>query len=168
MPLTISSVKRALMGKPLDPFKSDTRHHMALITFFAWVGIGADGLSSANYGPEEAFLALAGHTHLAVFLAMATAFTVMLIGAAYTQVIELFPNGGGGYRVATTMLGPKTGLVAGAALLIDYVLTIAISIASGVDALFSMLPIGFQDYKILMALVVAAEKKMWYSRSPNA
>lgn len=143
------------MGKPLDPFKSDTRHHMALITFFAWVGIGADGLSSANYGPEEAFLALAGHTHLAIFLAIVTAFTVFLIAAAYTQVIELFPNGGGGYRVATTMLGPKTGLVAGAALLIDYVLTIAISIASGVDALFSMLPLGFQDYKLLMALLVA-------------
>lgn len=154
MQLTLTSIKRALMGAPLDPFRSDTRHHMALITFFAWVGIGADGLSSANYGPEEAFLALAGHTHLAIFLAILTAFTVFLIAAAYTQVIELFPNGGGGYRVATTMLGPKTGLVAGAALLIDYVLTIAISIASGIDALFSMLPVVFQDYKLLIALVM--------------
>ena len=155
MPLTVSTVKRALMGKPLDPFRADTRHHMALVTFFAWVGIGADGLSSANYGPEEAFLALAGHTHLAVFLAMATAFTVFLIAAAYTQVIELFPNGGGGYRVATTLLGAKTGLVAGGALLIDYVLTIAISIASGVDALFSLLPSGFQDVKLSIALMMA-------------
>lgn len=154
MPLTVSSVKRALMGKPLDPFRSDTRHHLALVTFFAWVGIGADGLSSANYGPEEAFLALAGHTHLAIFLALTTAFTVFLIAAAYTQVIELFPNGGGGYRVATTMLGPKTGLVAGGALLIDYVLTIAISIASGIDALFSMLPVGFQDYKLILAFIM--------------
>ena len=156
MPLTLSSVKRALMGKPLDPFRSDTRHHIALVTFFAWVGIGADGLSSANYGPEEAFLALAGHTHLAVFLAMATAFTVFLIAAAYTQVIELFPNGGGGYRVASTLLGPKIGLVAGGALLIDYVLTIAISIASGVDALFSLLPTDMQDFKLSVGLLVAA------------
>ena len=154
MPLTLSSIKRTLFGAPLDPFHSDTRKHMALITFFAWVGIGADGLSSANYGPEEAFLALATHTHLAVFLAMATAFTVFLIAAAYTQVIELFPNGGGGYRVASTLLGPKTGLVAGGALLIDYVLTIAISIASGVDALFSMLPITFQPFKLELALIV--------------
>ncbi len=155
MPLTLSSVKRALMGKPLDPFRSDTRHHLALVTFFAWVGIGADGVSSANYGPEEAFLALAGHTHLAVFLAMATAFTVFLIAAAYTQVIELFPNGGGGYRVASTLLGPKIGLVAGGALLIDYVLTIAISIASGVDALFSLLPSDMQDFKLSLGLLVA-------------
>ncbi len=155
MPLTISSIKRALMGKPLDPFRAETRHHLALVTFFAWVGIGADGLSSANYGPEEAFLALAGHTHLAIFLAMATAFTVFLIAAAYTQVIELFPNGGGGYRVASTLLGPKIGLVAGGALLIDYVLTIAISIASGVDALFSLLPTDFQDFKLTCALLVA-------------
>ena len=156
MPLTISSVKRALMGKPLDPFRSDTRHHLALVTFFAWVGIGADGVSSANYGPEEAFLALAGHTHLAVFLALATAFTVFLIAAAYTQVIELFPNGGGGYRVASTLLGPKVGLVAGGALLIDYVLTIAISIASGVDALFSLLPADWQDFKLSLGLLIAA------------
>ena len=155
MAWTLSSVKRALLGAPLDPFHSDTRKHMALITFFAWVGIGADGLSSANYGPEEAFLALAGHTHLAVWLALATAFTVFLIAAAYTQVIELFPNGGGGYRVASSLLGPKTGLVAGGALLIDYVLTIAISIASGVDALFSLLPVAFQDYKLLVALSIA-------------
>ena len=155
MALNFSTVKQRLLGAPLDPFRADTRKHMALITFFAWVGIGADGLSSANYGPEEAFLALAEHTHLAVFLAMATAFTVFLIAAAYTQVIELFPHGGGGYRVATTLLGPKTGLVAGGALLIDYVLTIAISIASGVDALFSLLPLGFQDFKFFIALFVA-------------
>lgn len=152
MAITRESIKRRLMGAPLDPFKSDTRHHMALITFFAWVGIGADGLSSANYGPEEAFLALTGHTHLAVFLAIATAFTVFLIAAAYTQVIELFPNGGGGYRVASTLLGPKTGLVAGGALLIDYVLTIAISVASSADALFSMLPVELQGLKLFAAL----------------
>lgn len=152
----LQSLKRRLFGAPLDPFRQDTRHHMALVTFIAWVGIGADGLSSANYGPEEAFLALTGHTHLAVFLAIATAVTVFLIAAAYTQVIEMFPSGGGGYRVASALLGPKTGLVAGSALLIDYALTIAISIASGVDALFSLLPLEFQQAKLTVALVIAA------------
>lgn len=156
MALNIAAFKHRIFGAPLDPFRADTRHHMALVTFFAWVGIGADGLSSANYGPEEAFLALAGHTHLAIFLAIATAVTVFLIAAAYTQVIELFPNGGGGYRVASTLLGPRTGLVAGGALLIDYVLTIAISIASGVDALFSMLPLEFQSVKLGVALGVVS------------
>lgn len=148
----LSSLKRALMGAPLDPFRADTRNHIALITFFAWVGIGADAISSANYGPEEAFLALGAHTHLAIFLAIATAITVFLLAAAYTQVIELFPNGGGGYRVATVLLGPKVGLVSGGALLVDYVLTIAISIAAGVDALFSMIPLEYQSYKLVVAI----------------
>ena len=147
-------IKRALMGAPLDPFKADTRQHLALITFFAWVGVGADAISSANYGPEEAFLALGAYTHLAVFLAIATAFTVFLLAAAYSQVIELFPNGGGGYRVATTLLSPKVGLVSGGALLIDYVLTIAISAAASVDALFSLLPVEYQGYKLAVACLV--------------
>jgi amino acid transporter len=154
MPLNLPALKHTLMGKPLDPFRSDTRHHLALITFFAWVGIGADAISSANYGPEEAFLALGANTHLAIFLAIATAFTVFLLAAAYTQVIELFPSGGGGYRVASTLLGPKVGLCSGGALLIDYVLTIAISAAAGIDALFSMLPESYQPFKLEASVLV--------------
>lgn len=150
----LSNMKRAMMGAPLDPFRADTRKHLALITFFAWVGIGADAISSANYGPEEAFLALGAHTHLAIFLAMATAFTVFLLAYAYTQVIELFPNGGGGYRVASVLHGERAGLISGGALLVDYVLTIAISVAAGVDALFSMIPYEYQPYKIYVAIFV--------------
>ncbi len=152
--MKLSAITRVLMGKPLDPFRSETRHSLALVTFFAWVGIGADAISSANYGPEEAFLALGAHTHLAIFLALATAFTVFLLAGAYTQVIELFPNGGGGYRVASTLLGPKVGLVSGGALIVDYVLTIAISVAASVDALFSMLPLSFHDYKLTLACLL--------------
>jgi len=63
-------------------------------------------------------------------------------------VIELFPNGGGGYKVATRLVGPYAGLVAGSALIVDYVLTIAISVASGVDALFSLLPAAHQIVKL--------------------
>ena len=150
MAWNLSAVKRRLMGAPLDPFRADTRHHMALITFFAWIGIGADAISSANYGPEEAFLALGSNTHLAIFLALATGFTVFLLAAGYTQVIELFQHGGGGYRVASALLGPKIGLTSGGALLVDYVLTIAISAAAGVDAIFSMLPIEYQPYKLVV------------------
>ncbi len=149
-----ASFERAVFGAPLDPFRAATRKHLALITFFAWVGIGADAISSANYGPEEAFLALGSYTHMALFLAGATAFTVFLLAAAYTQVIELFPNGGGGFRVATNLLGPKAGLVSGSALLVDYILTIAISVASGVDAIFSLMPLDYQPYKIPVACLV--------------
>jgi len=121
---------------------------MALVAFLAWVGLGADGLSSSAYGPEETFRALGVHTHLGLYMAIATAVTVFIIALAYNQVIELFPTGGGGYRVATKLVGPYMGLVSGCALILDYVLTIAISIASGVDALASFLPLGFQPYKL--------------------
>jgi len=144
----IASVRRTLFGAPLDPLNPKTRQHIALVAFFAWVGLGADGISSSCYGPEEAFRALAGHTHLGLYLALATAITVFVIALAYNQVIELFPTGGGGYRVATRLLGPYAGVTAGAALVVDYVLTIAISIASGVDALFSLLPVALQPWKV--------------------
>ena len=66
--------------------------------------------------------------------------TVFIISASYSQIIELFPTGGGGYLVASKLLSPTVGVVSGSALLIDYVLTITLSIASGADALFSLLP----------------------------
>src|SRR5215831_10083104 len=142
------SLRESLLGKPLDPFSGETRKHAALIAFMAWVGLGADGLSSACYGPEEAFLALGVHTPLALYLAAATAVTVFVIAVAYNQVIELFPSGGGGYKVATRLLGARAGLVSGSALVVDYVLTIAISVASGVDALFSLLPPHLGEIKL--------------------
>ncbi len=142
------NLRRKLFGKPLDPLDSKTRRHIALVAFFAWVGLGADGISSSCYGPEEAFRALGDHTQLGLYLALATAVTVFIIALAYNQVIELFPTGGGGYRVATRLIGPYAGLVSGAALILDYVLTISISIASGVDALFSLFPLSFQPYKL--------------------
>ncbi len=141
-------IREILLGKALDPMKSETRHSMALVAFLAWVGLGADGLSSSAYGPEETFRALGGHNELGLYLAIATAVTVFIIALAYNQVIELFPTGGGGYRVATSLVGPYLGLISGCALVLDYVLTIAISIASGVDALASFLPLGFQPYKL--------------------
>jgi amino acid transporter len=151
---SIKKISSLLFGPPRDPLNQSVRQHIALVAFMAWVGMGADGLSSANYGPEEAFLALGGHTQLAIFLAIATAVTVFIISLAYMQVIDLFPNGGGGYRVATDLLGPRAGLVSGSALIIDYVLTIAISIASGVDAVFSLLPIEWHGYKVPVAIVL--------------
>jgi len=143
-----ANLRRRLFGKPLDPLDTKARRHIALVAFFAWVGLGADGISSSCYGPEEAFRALGEHTELGLYLALATAATVLIIALAYNQVIELFPTGGGGYRVATRLIGPYAGLTSGAALILDYVLTISISIASGVDALFSLFPLGFQPYKL--------------------
>jgi amino acid transporter len=147
-------IRNFLFGNPRDPFDKATRHNLSLVAFLAWVGLGADGISSSCYGPEEAFLALGTHEELAIYLAIATAFTVFIISYAYTQVIELFPNGGGGYRVATRLLGKHAGLVSGSALIIDYVLTISISIASGIDAIFSFMPPEFQKAKLLVAMLM--------------
>ena len=143
----LTKLRERFLGKSLDPLNPATRHGMVLVAFLAWIGLGADGLSSSSYGPEEAFLALGTHTQLGLYLALATALTVFIIALAYNQVIELFPSGGGGYKVATHLLGSHAGLVSGAALVIDYVLTIAISVASAADALFSLLPLALHNLK---------------------
>ena len=129
-------------------------HSLSLVAFLAWVGLGSDGLSSSCYGPEEAFLALGTHQYLAVFLALLMALTVFVISASYSQTIDRFPAGGGGYLVATKLLGTYPGLVSGCALIVDYVLTIAISIASGADAIFSFLPAAWIPAKFFVAIAV--------------
>ena len=139
-PTLARRIRRVLVGGPRDLQDRSVFHRLALIPFLAWVGLGADGLSSSAYGPEEAFKQLGRHTYLAVALALLMATTVLLISAAYRRIIEEFPSGGGGYVVATKLLGERAGLVSGSALLVDYVLTITISIAAAGDALFSFFP----------------------------
>jgi amino acid transporter len=165
-----------LFGRARDLRDPKVFHQMSLVAFLAWVGLGADGLSSSSYGPEEAFKAL-GHFepdgcygaagnppcqfipdfgYLAVFLAIAIAATVFIISWGYRRIIEEFPHGGGGYIVASKHLGPYVGAVSGSALLVDYVLTIAISLAAGGDAVFSFLPGSWLPYKHATVLVVLA------------
>lgn len=145
-------VREILIGGARNLQDRSLFHAVSLSAFLAWVGMGADGLSSACYGPEEAFLALGEHTYLSVIVGLASALTVFVISASYIQIIELFPSGGGGYLVASKMLSPTLGMVSGCALLIDYVLTIALSISSGADALFSFMPESAMGYKLTFAL----------------
>ena len=135
-PPAISKLRGFLIGAPKNLFDPRIHHHLALIAFFAWVGLGSDGLSSSCYGPQEAFLQLGGHRHLALYLMVAMVLTVFLISASYSQIIELFPSGGGGYLVGTKLLGRTPGIISGCALVVDYILTIAISVASG--SIFAM------------------------------
>jgi len=150
----LERLRSLILGGRKNLFDPKIHHQLALIAFFAWVGLGSDGLSSSSYGPEEAFLALGSHTHLALYLTVAMVLTVFLISASYTQIIELFPRGGGGYLVATKLLGTTPGLVSGGALVVDYVLTIAISVASGVDAIFSFLPPEYAPLKVPCEVLV--------------
>jgi amino acid transporter len=146
----MSTVKNWLLGKPRDIRDPRLFHKISLIAFLAWVGLGADGLSSSAYGPDEAFRGLGQHTEMAVILAIITTVTVFVISFAYSRLIQHFPHGGGGYVVATKLLGPSFGVISGCALLVDYVLTITTSIAAAMDQTFSFLPDQWVAWKLLI------------------
>ncbi len=166
-PSLLDRALRRLSGAPRDVQDPRVFHKISLVALLAWVGLGADGLSSSAYGPAEAFKnllvknpvtgRLEGQWYLAILLALATAFTVFVISYAYTRVIEQFPHGGGGYVVATKLLGRQAGVVSGCALLVDYALTITTSIAAGGDAIFDLLPRAVRanlDLKLLLEVTV--------------
>src|SRR5437762_9723293 len=144
----VEKFKTIVFGEPRDITDPHVFHHGSLIAFLAWVGLGADGLSSSAYGPDEAFRALGAHTHLAPFLVFMTAATIGVISIAYSNLIQHFPGGGGGYLVATKLLGEKAGVVSGCALLVDYVLTITVSIASACDQIWNFLSPDLARYKL--------------------
>ncbi len=152
----LGHLKRIVIGPARTLSDQGLFHKISLVAVLAWVGLGADGLSSSCYGPEETFKALGAHAALAPFIALACMATIAIICASYSQIIELFPSGGGGYLVASKLLSPTAGVVSGCALLVDYVLTIGISIASGADALFSLLPPVWLPWKLPFALAGTA------------
>ncbi|OPY73213.1 MAG: Low affinity potassium transport system protein kup [Syntrophorhabdus sp. PtaU1.Bin058] len=142
-------IKRTIIGTPHNINEPSIFHRLSLVPILAWIGLGGDGLSSSSYGPEEAFRTLGPHTYLAVFIALASAITVIIISYSYTRIIEHFPHGGGGYIVATHTINKNAGVVSGCALLVDYMLTITVSVVSCGDAIFSFLPLPFHKYKLI-------------------
>ncbi|MFA6336346.1 MAG: amino acid permease, partial [Bacteroidales bacterium] len=146
-------VKNIFIGKSLDLKDKSLFHNLSLVALFALVGLGYYGLSSSCYGPAEAYLALGEHTFLALFVGLASVLTIFVISASYSQIIELFPAGGGGYVVASKLLNPTMGMISGCALIVDYALTITLSVASGADALFSFLPPSCEAYKLPTAIL---------------
>src|SRR3569833_3049113 len=147
-PRAPSRLRTTLLGKARDLHDHRIFHTISLIPFLAWVGLGADGLSSSAYGPEDVFKTLGAHKYLAIGLAALMAFTFLIISSAYKRIIEAFPHGGGGYVVATKLLGRPAGVVSGGALLVDYVLTITVSVAAAGDVIFSFLPLGWAGAKL--------------------
>ncbi|MDP4225207.1 MAG: APC family permease [Bacteroidota bacterium] len=148
-----SKLKNIFIGRARNIGDKSTFHKISLVAFFAWIGLGADGISSSCYGPEEAFHFLLGHPGLAIFVALGTVFTIFIISSSYSQIIKLFPNGGGGYLVASKLISSRVGMISGCSLLIDYLLTITLSISSGADAIFSFLPVSWHQYKITVAII---------------
>jgi len=143
-------IQQKIIGRPRNIHDPSIFHKLSLIALLSWIGLGADGLSSSSYGPPEAFNVIQSHPYLAIFLALATALTVFIISYAYSRIIEYFPHGGGGYIVASHTLGKKAGVLSGSALLVDYVLTITVSIAACGDAIFSFVPVEFRSLNIIL------------------
>ena len=134
-------VKRLLIGRPIA---SAQAVHERLTRVKALAVLSSDAISSVAYGPEAALLVLsaAGASALALNLPISAAIGLLLIivTLSYRQTIFAYPSGGGSYIVASDNLGRLPGLVAASALLVDYVLTVAVSVASGVAALVSAVP----------------------------
>lgn len=142
-------IKRAV-----NLFNPQLFNQLSLAAFLAWVGLGSDALSSSAYGPPAIYATLKGHEYLSVLLAIGIPVTVFIISAGYKQVIALFPEGGGGYHTATTLLGPKAGLVSGAALVVDYILTAAVSVASGTEAVLSLASPSWYGDRLLLDIAI--------------
>jgi amino acid transporter len=143
-----------LFGKPL----ASSEERAEQIGSAAGVGIfGLDALSSAAYGPEAALVLLIplglGGIHLILPVMTAIIILLALVFFSYRQTIEAYPQGGGSYTVATENLGTGPGLLAAAALMIDYILTVAVSISAGIEALVSAVP-SLQSHTLGLCLLI--------------
>ncbi len=147
------SIKSFLIGSPIETIKEK---HERLNKTMGLAVFSSDALSSVAYGPEEILLALMlGGTallHFSVPIAIGIVALIAIVATSYFQTIHAYPSGGGAYIVAKENLGTYPGLVAGSALLIDYVLTVAVSISSGIAALTSAFP-AIRAYTVTMCLI---------------
>ena len=137
----LGSLKQLVVGKPIP---SHLAHHERLTKATGLAVLSSDPLSSVAYATEEILrvllLAGVGALALATPIGFVIAGLLLVVVFSYRQTIHEYPGGGGAYRVARENLGLYPGLVAAAALLIDYVLTVAVSIAAGVAAITSAFP----------------------------
>ncbi|MGV9818478.1 APC family permease [Nocardia xishanensis] len=151
-----TAAKRMLLGRP---FRSDSLGHTLLPKRIALPVFASDAMSSVAYAPEEIFLVLstAGVSAYlyAPWVGLAVAFVMAVVVASYRQNVHAYPSGGGDYEVATTNLGPTAGLTVGSALLVDYVLTVAVSISSAASNIGSAIPF-VATHKVLFAVVAIA------------
>ncbi|HXX53090.1 MAG TPA: APC family permease [Thermodesulfovibrionales bacterium] len=147
------SLKSVLIGTPIESIKEE--HHRLPKTMGLAV-FSSDALSSVAYGPEEILFALiVGGTallHYSMPIAIGIVALIAIVSTSYFQTIHAYPSGGGAYIVAKENLGTYPGLIAGAALLIDYVLTVAVSISSGIAAITSAFP-SLRSQTVTMCLL---------------
>ncbi|MBO0841267.1 MAG: APC family permease, partial [Sciscionella sp.] len=146
--------KRLVVGRP---FRSDSLSHTLLPKAIALPVFASDALSSVAYAPENIFqtLSVAGLSAYAysLWVGLAVAIVMLVVVASYRQNVHAYPSGGGDYEVATTNLGGRFGLTVASALLVDYVLTVAVSTSSGIANIGSAVPF-ISDHKLLFCLLV--------------
>lgn len=149
-------LKRLVLGRP---FRSDSLGHTLLPKRIALPIFASDALSSVAYAPEEIFLTLsfAGLSAYAFapWIGVAVALVMLTVVASYRQNVHAYPSGGGDYEVAGTNLGSKFGLTVASALLVDYVMTVAVSTSSGVANIGSAIP-WVAEHKVIAAVVIVA------------
>ena len=149
-------LRRLLIG---DPLPTEKRSHERLTKFAALAVFASDGVSSVAYATEEILLmlALAGtaQLHLSMPIAACIALLIAIVATSFRQVVHAYPHGGGSYAVARENLGVIPGQIAGAALFVDYVLTVAVSVASGVAAITSAFPALF-EYRVPLGVLAIA------------
>jgi amino acid transporter len=152
--MTYNELKRLIVGAPLA---SERLTHERIPKWKALAVLSSDALSSVAYATEEILIPLAAFTTAAVAWSLPIALTIagllVIVTLSYRQTIDSYPNGGGAYIVAKENLGTKAGLIAAAALLIDYVLTVAVSVAAGVENMTSAVP-SLLEHKEAIGLVV--------------
>ncbi|AUS08065.1 amino acid permease [Laceyella sacchari] len=152
----VSQFKRILIGKPL---RSNELHSQKLSNVKALAILSSDALSSVAYGPEQILIVLAAVGMLAYWYSLPIAVGVLvLLGAlilSYRQIIYAYPQGGGAYMVAKENLGKHYGLVAGGSLLIDYILTVSVSVSAGTDAITSAFP-ALHPHNVVIAVGLVA------------
>jgi amino acid transporter len=152
-----SLLKRTLIGRPLA---TEQEIHQRLPKKIALAVFSSDAISSTAYATEEILIALvlAGSlmaTRYVLPVAAAVAFLLVIVALSYEQTVHAYPSGGGSYIVASDNLGRYPGLVAAASLLTDYVMTVAVSVASGVAAIIAAFP-ELLPYRVALAVVVVA------------
>ncbi|MCR5524896.1 MAG: APC family permease [Lactobacillus sp.] len=147
-------IKRVLIGKPLKTLDEGQTH---LTKFKALAMLSSDAISSVAYGPEQITTVLVTLSAMAMWYSIPIAAIVLLlllaITLSYQQIIRAYPSGGGAYVVATRNWGSNGGLFAGGSLLVDYMLTVAVSTTSGVEAITSAIPTLYR-FSVPIAIVI--------------
>ncbi len=151
-----TAARRLVLGRP---FRSDTLSHTLLPKRIALPVFASDAMSSVAYAPEEIFLVLSvaglAAYSMAPWIGLAVAFVMLIVVASYRQNVHAYPSGGGDYEVVTTNLGPTAGLTVASALLVDYVLTVAVSMASAMSNIGSAVPF-IAHHKVAFAVTAIA------------